>query len=252
MNVRCEYCSSSYPETEEKCPYCGAPNSTRASAGNVVPRTIGELQAFCAAHRLPLGEMRFFIGEDYRGARAFGIFKDENGVCTVYKNKADGSRSVRYRGTDEAYAVQEIYRKLKEEIQNQRRHMRGAGEVPERTYAAPPKRSGGGSNSLAVIVWVIIALAVLSFILSGMRGRSFSFRDGPGYSIVLPGGSGSYHDDYDYGGNTYSTGDSGSTGSSSWDSDWDSDWEDDWNDSDWDWDSGDSWDSDWTDWDSDW
>ena len=248
MNVRCEYCNSSYPETEEKCPYCGAPNSARTSAGNTVPHTIGELQAFCAAHRLPLQEMRFFIGEDYRGAKAFGIFKDENGLCTVYKNKADGSRSVRYRGTDEAYAVQEIYGKLKEEIQNQRRHAQDKSMPPERTYSEPVKRSGGGSNHLAVIVWVIIALAVLSFILSGMRGIRFSFNDGPGYSIVLPGGYGGY-DDYDYGGNTYSSGSGSSSGSSS---SWDSDWDDDWDDSDWDWDSGDSWDSDWTDWDSDW
>ncbi len=32
----------------------------------------------------------------------------------VYKNKADGSRSIRYRGPDEAYAVRALYEKLLE------------------------------------------------------------------------------------------------------------------------------------------
>ena len=40
----------------------------------------------------------------------------------VYKNKADGTRAVRYKGTDEAYAVNELYLKLKDEILNQKAH----------------------------------------------------------------------------------------------------------------------------------
>ena len=59
---------------------------------------------------------RFFIGRDYRGARAFGIYQDKNGDFVVYKNKSDGKRVERYRGDDEAFAVNELYQKLRAEI----------------------------------------------------------------------------------------------------------------------------------------
>ena len=64
---------------------------------------------------------RFFIGKNYTGARAFGIFKDANNLVTVYKNKNDGSRVIHYQGGDEDYAVNEIYLKLKDKIAS---HMR--------------------------------------------------------------------------------------------------------------------------------
>ena len=80
------------------------------------PKTIEELKAFCANKGMPLEQMRFFIGEDFREARAFGIYQDGDGNFVVYKNKADGSRSVRYQGPDEAYAVKELYEKLKSEV----------------------------------------------------------------------------------------------------------------------------------------
>ena len=69
---------------------------------------------------MPLEKMRFFIGEDYKGARAFGIFQDGNGDFVVYKNKDNGQRAVRYQGKDEAYAVNEIYQKLKAEVLDRR------------------------------------------------------------------------------------------------------------------------------------
>lgn len=85
-----------------------------------IPKTIEELKAFCAEKGMPLEKMRFFIGEDYREARAFGIYKDEDGRFVVYKNKSDGSRAVRYHGYDEAYAVKEIYEKLRSEVEIRR------------------------------------------------------------------------------------------------------------------------------------
>ena len=60
--------------------------------------------------------MRFFVGVDYKEPRAFGIYKEPNGNCVVYKNKADGSRAIRYQGADEAYAVNEIYQKMRAEL----------------------------------------------------------------------------------------------------------------------------------------
>ena len=89
MKVCCEYCGQYFPETEERCPHCGAPNSALTRSGRAVPRTIEELKLFCASHNLPLEQMRFFIGEDYRGARAVGIYKDEHGVCTVRRQPRD-------------------------------------------------------------------------------------------------------------------------------------------------------------------
>lgn len=86
------------------------------------PRTIEELKQWYIDKNLPSESVtRFFIGSNYRGAKAFGIYKDEStGKCVVYKNKADGSRSIRYEGMDEAYAVNELYKKLKSEIYNQK------------------------------------------------------------------------------------------------------------------------------------
>jgi hypothetical protein len=60
--------------------------------------------------------MRVHLGEDYRGARAYGIYQAEDGSFVVYKNKSDGSRAVRYQGSDEAYAVNELFLKMKEQI----------------------------------------------------------------------------------------------------------------------------------------
>lgn len=54
---------------------------------------------------------------DFRQPKAFGIYKDSDGNFVVYKNKGDGTRAERYRGKDEAYAVNEIYQKLRSEIQ---------------------------------------------------------------------------------------------------------------------------------------
>ena len=70
-----------------------------------------ELKAYCIARKLPLDRLRFFIGEDYREPRAFGIYR-EGTDFVVYKNKADGSRFVRYRGPDEEKAVGELFEKL--------------------------------------------------------------------------------------------------------------------------------------------
>lgn len=84
---------------------------------NQRPKTIEELKVFCADRGMPLEKMRFFIGEDFREPRAFGIYREEGDRFVVYKNKADGSRAVRYHGPDEAYAVKEIYEKLLSEIE---------------------------------------------------------------------------------------------------------------------------------------
>lgn len=122
MEIKCEYCGSMIPETVEQCPYCGASNNSIKRTADGTPKTIAELAKWYEDRHLPPYEItRFFIGIDYRQPRAFGIYQDGNEFI-VYKNKADGTRAVRYKGTDEAYAVNELYLKLKDEILNQKAH----------------------------------------------------------------------------------------------------------------------------------
>lgn len=124
-------------DTDEVCKNCGGVNEELKRVADGVPTTIEELQLFCRAHNLPLEKMRFFIGRDYKMPKAFGIYKDEqSGEFVVYKNKSDGSRAIRYQGKDEAYAVHEIYLKLKSEIQNQKAHQNVARQNAARQNVA--------------------------------------------------------------------------------------------------------------------
>ncbi len=246
---RCEYCGCTVRSDERNCPGCGAENphyDPEESAGQIplyqreddpytpgtTPRTIAQLRDFCEQKGMPLEKMRFFIGEDYRQPRAFGIYRDGNNFV-VYKNKGDGSRAVRYRGPDESYAVRELYDKLLDEC-----HSRGIypeapshssvdSEItppPQSSYGGRQKRSGSPSSSFAVVM-VVFVLFLMMLVFAASVGGSRS------------GGIGSSNS-YSY---SYSSG-SHSSNSSSWSSS--SSWD---NDSDWD--SWDSWDSDW---DSDW
>ncbi len=120
MQVKCEYCGAWINDTDEKCPNCDAANTKLVRTAKTTPTTIEELQDWYKARKLPPYEKtRFFIGRNYMAPKAFGIYKEGNNFI-VYKNKADGNRVIRYKGTDEAYAVNEIYLRLKEEILNQK------------------------------------------------------------------------------------------------------------------------------------
>ena len=122
MQIKCDYCGSMFDEKLERCPNCGASNDDVMRSVSDQPKTIEGLKNWYSARRLPPYETtRFFIGMDYKQPRAFGIYKDENsGKIVVYKNKDDGSRAIRYEGTDEAYAVNELYMRLKSEILEQK------------------------------------------------------------------------------------------------------------------------------------
>ena len=178
MKIQCEFCGSFIEDTDEKCPNCGADNIHLIRAGAGIPKTIEELQEFCKEHNIPLEKLRFFIGEDYQGAKAFGIYKDDNGNFVVYKNKSDGTRAERYRGHDEAYAVNEIYQKLRSELNDRKdagtivkKNTSGYSKQSEKpvadesTYSADgasPQQGRGGA------VWLIIAAVVLIGIIVGI------------------------------------------------------------------------------------
>ena len=155
VKIRCEYCGSMMNDTEEACPSCGAPNrNVRRSSGDQ-PLTIAELKRWDESKGLPPENVtRFFIGKDVREPRAFGVYFDENtGNFVVYKNKDSGARAVRYEGTDEAYAVNELFQRLKQEITQQKmlnakRQKAGAAEpAGKKPGCLGQLASGGGGDA---------------------------------------------------------------------------------------------------------
>lgn len=246
MENQCGNCGKYYDSTESVCPDCGTVNPRVLTQ----PVTIEELLLFAQGHNLPLKDMRFFIGENYAGPRAFGIYRAENGNVVVYKNKADGSRAIRYEGPDEAFAVNEILQKMRAEIQLRRPSGTGGTRVQVQTS---PKRL------LLLGIIIVFFVAVFLFMDSRTPDRGYYYYDNAYY--YWDSGAWYLYDDYygdwypasadamladHYGDywvdNSYQDG-YGVSDFSQWDNPYSN------ND---DWDSGDSWDSSFTDWDSDW
>jgi hypothetical protein len=174
MKITCEYCGSMFDDTLEVCPACGAPNKNVRRSTADQPTTIEELQAWYASKGLPPYETtRFFIGENYQGAKAFGIYKEENSdKFVVYKNKADGSRAVRYEGTDEAFAVNEIFMRLKQEIIQQKAHNVANSGGNSQGSPAPAQKSSGRRRRkqrwLVTLLGIVIPLLLSIGLICGM------------------------------------------------------------------------------------
>ena len=195
MGVRCVKCGEIFSEHETICPKCGeinllfetdknlpnddepiknneienkeviqAENNNNAKSKIVTPTTIEELKQWYIEHHLPAEETtRFFIGKNYKGAKAFGIYKDESSSnVVVYKNKADGSRAVRYEGKDEAFAVNEIWAKLKEEIKNQKANNQRL--VDEYRNGSSYNTRSRKNESMGIVGFATIAIYIISFI----------------------------------------------------------------------------------------
>ena len=199
------------------------------------PKTIEELKKYCEDNGFTSEKTRFFVGENYKEPKAFGIYKDEgNGEFIVYKNKDDGNRAIRYRGYDEAFAVGELYDRLQKEIVNQKQH-----------YYAGDSLSGNASNNNSytgtnfsspyylnskrksdfwnrhgdkIVACIIVLLGVILMI-----GMSNTESDSGSRSYS--GSDNYYYNDYNY--NNYDNNSYSDWGSDSWDSgytDWGSDW----------------------------
>ncbi len=166
MKIKCDWCGNWINDFDQTCPSCGGVNSHYKRQADGIPRTIEELKAWAAAHNLPLEQMRTYIGEDYRGPRAFGIYKDEStGTFVVYKNKDDGSRAIRYQGNDEAYAVNELYMKMKERVAQQKSHMTSTSD--NNSYPNNDSGDNHGKKKMSTLKKALITIGVV-MILSQM------------------------------------------------------------------------------------
>jgi len=194
---KCQYCGATVSSKDKVCPSCGAPNPNYVenTARTVfLPKTIEELKEYCAERGMPLLRMRFFIDEDYREPKAFGIYRD-GGDFVVYKNKSDGSRAVRYKGPDEAHAVDEIFKKLLEECHNR-------GIYPDGKPAQDSKRSGSRkkkSNDILLIAFAVIW--VITMVFTTLADRHEHKDDGYysyGSGVYYHYGTDWYYSDGDY------------------------------------------------------
>ena len=153
------------------------------------PRTIEQLQDFCAYNEMPLERMRFFVGEDYKEARAFGIYGEDRRFV-VYKNRSDGSRVVRYDGPDEAYAVGELYDKLLDECH--RRDIWPDGKPAD----LEKRRKSEKRRRIAIAVVVVLLVGTLGYIFYRIGAKMHAY-DGY-YRFESPGIYYCYGDDWYY------------------------------------------------------
>ncbi len=207
MKIQCDFCGNTYEDTLKECPDCGAPNQSHYD-GDVRPRTIAELKSWYQARQLPPENVtRFFIGKDVREPKAFGIYQDANGDFIVYKNKADGTRAVRYQGDDEQYAVHELYQKLKDEIVHQKSLNSNRGFDSDAAYRNSPEyraemaayraemnKQSARSFRRTVIGALIVAIAII-FIMNRSYGGFLTTYKYDGYYT--------YDDDIYYKSNDY-------------------------------------------------
>ena len=258
---KCEYCGATILSSDRQCPQCGAPNPNYVEEMKrtvFLPKTIEELKEYCSERGMPLLRMRFFVGEDFKEPKAFGIYRDGDDFV-VYKNKANGQRAVRYRGPDEAYAVSELFQKLLEECHNRGIYPDGKPEPGSET--AQPKRSTNAKKFLigyAVAIAAAIGVASVYSVVSHRNDGYYRIQDRTYYHY-----GNDWYMDSDYG--WYELDDEPVTDyedyyvGDDYDSDWGGTdfksseyWEEIEEDNSSDSSDYDSWDSSDTDWDSDW
>lgn len=292
MKVKCEYCGQQIDDSQKFCPACGAPMPTANRVAGGQPKTIEELKQWYIDHKLPPEQItRFFIGKDIKEPKAFGIYKSSTGDFVVYKNKSNGERVIRYQGTDEGYAVNELYQRLRSEIADQKANGRGGSNNNKNKDNG--KKEGttiGDIISMIILLpfvcpaFATVYIAIAIFIISlfdhspakgyyNYNGKDYYYQGSSWYSydpvlddwsyasnkdelneIINSDTDNDYRTDYNEGKRFEDTNwyDSGTSDD---DSDWDSDsswWDSDSSWGDSTWDSGSSWDSGGSDWDSDW
>ncbi len=169
---KCPYCGGTVQSNEKNCPHCNAINESYIEDTErqiFQPKTIDELKEYCAERGMPLLRMHFFIGENYQEPKAFGIYQDGDHFV-VYKNKADGSRAIRYQGPDEAYAVNELFQKLLSECHN--RGIYPDGEPATKGTAGKQKASVGQKILMIVFMLLMFAWIPIAITVSCVKHRN--------------------------------------------------------------------------------
>ncbi|MBQ7265022.1 MAG: zinc ribbon domain-containing protein [Firmicutes bacterium] len=259
MKIKCDYCGFIVDERSPNCPHCGGSLSGVNRMAGGTPQTIEQLRQWYVDHNLPPEDVtRFFIGKDTGSPKAFGIYQDSSGDFIVYKNKSNGKRAIRYQGSDEAYAVNELYQRLKAEIADQK-----SRNAANKSKKDKKNDSSTGCLSLLIVNIVIWIPAILFGIFDKTPSRGYYRYENTDYYYQA-----SNWYEYDQNADNWYTTDNvpevfakesddyriyDHEGKRFEDSSWyrEDDDSDDW-DSDSSWDSNDSWDSGSTDWDSDW
>lgn len=133
------------------------------------PKTIEELKTWFKENGYEPARTRFFAGVDVRSPKAFGVYQDELGDYIVYKNKADGTRVIRYQGPDEEFAVHELYQRFLEEIINQQTRW-AAGQttaVNSPIYSFEPKSRP--VTKVHILLFIVIAFCSYFFTLEFLK-----------------------------------------------------------------------------------
>lgn len=165
MELRCPHCGEPVTAGMKVCPRCEADLHEVST-----PKTIRELQQYCLLKNIPAEKMRFFIGEDYKEPKAFGIYQADDGRYVVYKNKADGTRAIRYEGYDEAFAVTEILQKMQSEVDlRYEKKQRSRTPAPDRKGSPQRKLSDQKKKSQRAargcLLTVIITTLLMGFVV---------------------------------------------------------------------------------------
>jgi len=109
--------------------------------------SVDELIDRVEAAQMPIYDMRFFINEDRKEPKCFGVYYDETrALWVVYKNKANGMRAIRLETRDEGRAAQEIWEKILSEIKlrlDKENETYGAPYTPD---SAPADTAGSAED----------------------------------------------------------------------------------------------------------
>lgn len=157
-----------------------------------IPQTIEELKIWYQARALPPADItRLFIDCDYDGICAYGIYKKtSNDEFVVYKNKPDGSRYVRYSGTNETEAVKEFYYKMIDELSIQDRINAEIAEEKQKEqqehimlkYMIRDKYNTNQSTGLLLIIAIVVIMVVAGvFYIATSKSRRY--RNNYNYAI---------------------------------------------------------------------
>ena len=115
--IRCKACGTWIHDTDNFCSHCAAPNSQQVDVTkDDIPDTIVELRKWYVRQTAINNKIRrYMIGFSSDDPRAAGICKNGN-LFIVYENDENGVPNIKYKGPDEAYAVNAMYLQIQSDL----------------------------------------------------------------------------------------------------------------------------------------